>query len=247
MVERQTENLKVRSSILLIGIITDLNHYLTLYQFLNKNNGLNYYSINSITKINNYSAYLLYVDSMSKRRRLYTELYRLYTVQYLQNIYNVKIKEKNINAINILPKRMTKFILYKTRNKSFKGFKIKYFNEVIYLFLVNIFLKNSKNICKFIKKKLEKVHFKEHRRYFLFFFRIINEYIKCNFKLLKIDGLLMKFKGKLSRGGNSRTKTMFFRVGKTSQGDKDLALNTNKWSVWTKTGSFSCMFQIFYK
>ncbi len=123
---------------------------------------------------------------------------------------------------------MTKFILRKTRNKSFKGFKIKYFNEVIYLFLVNIFLKNSKNICKFIKKKLEKVHFKEHRRYFLFFFRIINEYLKGNFKLLKIDGLLMKFKGKLGRGGNSRTKTMFFRVGKTSQGDKNLALNTNK-------------------
>ena len=72
-------------------------------------------------------------------------------------------------------------------------------------------------------------------------------HVSFNFELLKISGLLMKFKGKLGRGGNSRTKTMFFRLGKTSQGDKNLALNTNKWSVWTKTGSFSCMFQIFYK
>jgi hypothetical protein len=199
-----------------------------LYQFFNKNNNLVYCNVNNIVKIKKDIFFLLFVENSNKKRRLFSELYKLYSAQYLQNIYNVRITEKNINAISILPKRMTKFILYKTRNKSYKGFKIKYFNEVIYLFLVNIFLKNSKNICKFIKKKLEKVHFKEHRRYFLFFFKIINEYIKSNFKLLKIDGLLMKFKGKLGRGGNSRTKTMFFRLGKTSQGDKDLALNTNK-------------------
>jgi hypothetical protein len=144
------------------------------------------------------------------------------------SIYNISFKEKNINAIKILPKAINKHILYKTRNISFKSFKIKYFNEVIYLFLVNIFLKNSKNICKFIKKKLEYVHFKEHRKYFLFFFKIIKQYIKNNFKILKINGILMKFKGKLARGGNSRTKTVFFRVGKTSPGDKSLALNSNK-------------------
>jgi hypothetical protein len=138
------------------------------------------------------------------------------------------MKEKNINSTKLLPKSMNSFILHKTRNISFKSFKIKYFNEVIYLFLVNIFLKNSKNICKFIKKKLETVHFKEHRRYFLFFFKVINEYVKNNFKILKINGLFMRFKGKLGRGGNARTKTMFFRLGKTSSGDKSLALNSNK-------------------
>ena len=237
MVERQTENLKVRSSILLIGIILTVNDYLLVLLYVNLNNNNKYY-INK-TKYNNNYIQLLHYNFYNEKKKLSKEIYHLFNLHYLQYIYKINIKEKNINAIKILPKSINKFILYKTRNISFKSFKIKYFNEVIYLFLVNIFLKNSKNICKFIKKKLENVHFKEHRRYFLFFFKIINEYIKNNFKILKINGLLMKLKGKLGRGGNSRTKTMFFRIGKTSQGDKSLALNTNKWNVWTKTGSFS--------
>jgi hypothetical protein len=39
---------------------------------------------------------------------------------------------------------------------------------------------------------------------------------------------------------------MHYKAGRTSQGDRGLCLNNNKWSIWTKTGSFSCMFQIFY-
>jgi len=190
---------------------------------------------------------MFYYNRTNNRTKVLKELYTFYNLKYLENIYNVKLKEKNVNAIKVLPADLTKSMLFKTRKKNFKNFKIKYFNEVIFLFLVNIYLKNAKNICKFIKKKLENVHFKQHRQYFLFFFKIINQYIKVNFKILKINGLLMKFKGKLARGGNARTKTMFFRVGKTSMGDKSLALNTNKWSVWTKTGSFNCTFQIFYK
>jgi len=211
-----------------------------------KSNNNNKYYLNKSKHINISHLCLLHYDFYNKKKKLSKENYHLFNAHYLQYIYKVNIKEKNINAIKLLPNSINNFILHKTNNISFKAFKIKYFNEVIYLFLVNIFLKNSKNICKFIKKKLESVHFKEHRRYFLFFFKIINEYIKNNFKILKINGLLMKLKGKLGRGGNSRTKTMFFRIGKTSPGDKSLALNSNKWNTWTKTGSFSCTFQIFY-
>lgn len=248
MVERQTENLKVRSSILLIGIMLELNYNLLLYYYLKNTPDVVYSNNEKITSVKkNYYFYLLYLGYQGKRKKIFRELLQLYNLQYLSAVYNIKLKEKNINALTVLPKKITKYVIYKAKNKSFKAFKIKYFNEVIYLFLVNIFLKNSKNICKFIKKKLEKVHFKEHRKYFLFFFKIINEYIECNFKILKVSGIFMKFKGKLARGGNSRTKTMYFKVGKTAQGDKNLALNTNKWAVWTKTGSFNCMFQIFYR
>lgn len=225
----------------------NIDRYLVIFLYLNNNKYNNYYISNhKVTNNNNLYLTLLHYDLYTEKKKLSKEIYHLFNTHYLQYIYSINLREKNINAIKLLPKSINKFILYKTRNMSFKGFKIKYFNEVVYLFLINIFLKNSKNICKFIKKKLETVHFKEHRRYFLFFFRIINEYIRGNFKTLKINGLSMKFKGKLGRGGNSRTKTMFFRAGKTSAGDKSLALNTNKWSVWTKTGSFSCTFQIFY-
>jgi hypothetical protein len=202
-----------------------------VYYYIKYNNQQLYGNLNIKRYIKNNYFYLLCIGNYNRNNFLFKELYQFYNIKYLEQIYKVRLKEKNINAITILPKQMSKFILYRTRNKSFKSFKIKYFNEVIYLFLVNIFLKNSKNICKFIKKKLEKVHFKEHRRYFLFFFRIINEYIKSNFRLLKVDGVSLRFKGKLARGGNSRTKRMFFKVGKTSFGDKHICLNSNKWSV----------------
>jgi hypothetical protein len=118
--------------------------------------------------------------------------------------------------------------LYKVRNINFKQFNIKYFNEVSHLFLVNFWLKNLKNICRYIKKKLNSVHFKKHRLYFLFFFKIINKYIKPNFKELQLKGVYLVFKGKLGKGGNSRKKTMFYKTGYYSLSNKMLCLNTYK-------------------
>ena len=101
-------------------------------------------------------------------------------------------------------------------------------------------------MCKFIKSKLDSVHFKKHRAYFLFFFKILNIYIIPNFKILKIKGITLKFKGKLARGGNSRKKTIFYHRGYYSLSNKCLSLNRHKWNVWTKTGAVGCTFQIFY-
>lgn len=80
----------------------------------------------------------------------------------------------------------------------------------------------------YIKKKLDSVHFKKHRMYFLFFFRILNRYILPNFQILQIKGITLKFKGKLGRGGNARKKTMFYHKGYYSLSNKFLSLNRNK-------------------
>jgi len=165
---------------------------------------------------------------------------------YLQNIFKLNLKEKYINALYTIPHKTTKYILFKMRFKSFKFFKIKYFNEVLFMLIINFWLKNAKNISLFIKRKLDSVHFKRHRAYFLFFFRLIKKYIVPNFTILKLRGVTLKFKGKLGRGGNSRKKTMFFWRGYYSLSNKFLALNRNKWDVWTKTGTVGCTLQIFY-
>ena len=190
--------------------------------------------------------YLFLLNFKDKKKiEAYYNMQQINTM-YLENVYKIKLKEKNINAITIWPYEFTKSILMRTRYKSYKRFNIKYFNEVAYLFVLNIFLKNSKHICKYIKKKLESVHFKRHRAYFLFFNKILSKFIRPNFKILQIRGITLKFKGKLGRGGNSRTKTMFYRRGLYSLSNKSLSLNRNKWDVWTKTGTFGCTFQIFY-
>lgn len=64
--------------------------------------------------------------------------YQFFNLNYLKNIYNINLKEKNINAIKTLPKKLSKNVLFKVRNVSFKQFNIKYFNEIAHLFLINM-------------------------------------------------------------------------------------------------------------
>jgi hypothetical protein len=94
---------------------------------------------------------------------------------------------------------------------------------------------------------LNSVHFKKHRLYFLFFFKILNKYIKPNFKQLQLKGIYLVFRGKLGKGGNSRKRTMFYKSGYYSLSNKMLSLNTQKWDIWTKTGSVGCTMRVFYK
>lgn len=246
MVERQTENLKVESSILFIDNI--ISQFLVPYIANNS-------SITSQTKfsrqlpnkiLHSIPKHLYMLHTTNKPQYQDYLSYQQFNLFYLRNIYEINLVEKNVNAIRLLPKKLIKRVLFKTRYKHYKNFSIKYFNEVAYMFLVSIWLKNPKYICKFIKTKLDTVHFKKHRRYFLFFFKILNRYIIPNFKLLQVKGITLKFKGKLGRGGNARKQTKFYHKGLYSLSSKSLCLNRNSWDVWTKTGTVGCTFQIFY-
>lgn len=226
---------KTINSYLIIFFLNKINSKTNLYKYNNNNNLVNYqYDIFFLTKNNN-------------NKFLNFKFFQLYTLVYLQNIYKLKLQEKNINCIDVLPMHLTQNFLFKVRYTNFKQLGIKYFNEVGYLFLVNIWLKNIKNICKYIKKKLDSVHFKKHRSYFLFFFKVLNKYVKPYMEVLQIKGIYLVFRGKLGKGGNSRKKTMFYKTGLYSLSNKMLALNTQKWDIWTKTGTVGCTMRLFYK
>ena len=227
-----------------------LNPYLLNYIIFDhhKNEKKNYYYLlenqKKLFKINSYLIFFL--EQNNKNKLPAFKMLQLFTALYLQNIYKINIKEKNINTLSVLPKKLSKNFLFKVRNLNFKQFNIKYFNEVGYLFLLNVWLKNLKNICKYIKKTLDSVHFKKHRLYFLFFFKILNKYIKPNFNQLQIKGLYLVFRGKLGKGGNARKKTMFYKQGYYSLSNKMLSLNAQKWDIWTKTGTVGCTMRLFY-
>jgi hypothetical protein len=172
--------------------------------------------------------------------------FQFFNALYLHHIFKINIKEKNFNSIDLLPKIMTKKMLFESKNSHYKEYNIKYLNEILHIFLINLWLKNSKNICKFFKNNLNSIHFKNHRKLFLFYFYIFDFFINPNFNLLQIKGITLKFKGKLGKGGNSRKKTLFYKKGSYSLSNKNLALNRNSWNVWTQTGSVGCTFQIFY-
>lgn len=216
---------------------------------LSLNNQENSYLTNLINlkKLEKKNFNLFFMEENAKYNFTTFRFYQFFNINYLKNIYKINLKEKNINAIKTLPLKLSKNVLFRVRNISFKQFDIKYFNEIAHLFLINMWLKNLKNICKYIKKKLDSVHFKQHRLYFLFFFKILNKYIKPNFADLQLKGVYLVFRGKLGKGGNSRKKVMFFKKGYYSLSNKLLCLNTQKWDVWTKTGTVGCTMRLFYK
>lgn len=231
---------KINSHLVFFLYLTNLNP--------NEKSLINYYHNDTdIILPNNISYDIFFVEQNNKNKFSGFKIFQLFTAVYLQNIYKISLKEKSINAIHVLPKKLSKDFLFNVRNINYKQFNIKYFNEVGYLFLINIWLKNIKNICKYIKKTLDSVHFKKHRSYFLFFFKILNKYIMPNSDQLQIKGLYLVFRGKLGKGGNARKKTMFYKRGFYSLSNKMLSLNTQKWDIWTKTGTVGCTFRLFYK
>lgn len=221
--------------------------YIILQLIVNVDQNIYLNNIIKLEKLKKKNFNLFFIEENTKYNFTHFRFYQFFNLNYLKNIYNINLKEKNINAIKTLPKKLSKNVLFKVRNVSFKQFNVKYFNEVAHLFLVNMWLKNLKNICKYIKKKLDSVHFKQHRLYFLFFFKILNKYIKPNFTDLQLKGVYLIFRGKLGKGGNSRKKVMFFKEGHYSLSNKLLCLNTQKWDVWTRTGTVGCTMRLFYK
>ena len=103
----------------------------------NKKNSIIYYN-NKLELIKKNKYNIFFLDNYNYDKLLKFKFFQLYLSQYLQNIYNIKLQEKNINCIDILPSHLTQNFLYKVRHVNFKHLGIKYFNEVGYLFLVNI-------------------------------------------------------------------------------------------------------------
>ena len=56
--------------------------------------------------------YLLYLND-DKKKKMFRELFQLYNLQYLQSFYNISLREKNINAISVLPKENIFYFLSK--------------------------------------------------------------------------------------------------------------------------------------
>ena len=136
MVERQTENLKVESSILFTDIVIN---FMLLIPY--KNNNKTHILLKKNTDINTSKKYFpqnVYLVNTNNKKFYYSFLnYQTFNNIYLQNIFKLNLKEKYLNALHTIPKKSAKYILFKMRFKSFKHFNIKYFNEVLYMLIVN--------------------------------------------------------------------------------------------------------------
>ena len=66
------------------------------------------------------------------------------------------------------------------------------------------------------------------------------------FPELKIKGLKIRLKGKISAAGNSRKRTILYRVGQTSHSKLDLRVSHSKQTINTFTGVMGFQVWLFY-
>lgn len=66
------------------------------------------------------------------------------------------------------------------------------------------------------------------------------------FYLLKVKGFKVKLKGKISSAGNSRKKSILYRIGETSHSKIDLKILKENSTIVTFTGVMGLQVYIFY-
>jgi hypothetical protein len=112
--------------------------------FLNQKEGRVYTNskgYNNHINFKNYNNYMFLLSRISIDAETHMQYnsfanYQHFNTYYLNSIYKLNLKEKHVNVLQSLPLKIIKYVLYKVKHKHFKKFKIKYFNEVIYMFLV---------------------------------------------------------------------------------------------------------------
>ena len=90
---------------MIIYIQKNIIVYIIINHLIKNNyNVINYQNTNKHIYLNKFNIFFFKKNNLFKFT-LYKN-YQLFNTHYLKNIYKIAIKEKNINAINILPKNL---------------------------------------------------------------------------------------------------------------------------------------------
>lgn len=109
---------------------------------------------------------------------------------------------------------------YLWENQIFSFHKIlgpKFFlNESLRIFLLALKNKDPNLLINWIKTMLYRMSFWKYRVLFRYVKHVIKNLFEPKFEFFGLRGFKLQLKGKISVGGNSRTRTLLIRVGRTS-------------------------------
>ena len=91
-----------------------------------------------------------------------------------------------------------------------------------------------------------RISFWKTRSIFRFLKYLFHNYYRHVFDELDIKGLKIKLKGKISAAGNSRKRTILYRIGKTSHSTVSLRVVKNSTTINTFTGVMGFQVFLFY-
>ena len=135
-----------------------------------------------------------------------------------------------------------------TRMKSYErrlGHKF-FFEEALHIMHLSFVLRDSLLFSSWLKAMILRISFWKTRTIFRFLRYLFLIYFMHIFPELKIKGLKIRLKGKISAAGNSRKRTILYRVGQTSHSKLDLRVSHSKQTINTFTGVMGFQVWLFY-
>ena len=121
-----------------------------------------------------------------------------------------------------------------------------FLEEAIHIMHLAFSLHDASLFGHWLKAMIKRISFWKTRSIFRFLRYLFQNYFIHVFDDLKIKGLKIKLKGKISAAGNSRKRTILYRVGKTSHSTVSLRVSHESMLVHTFTGVMGFQVWIFY-
>ena len=121
-----------------------------------------------------------------------------------------------------------------------------FLEEALHILHIGFKLRDAVFLCTWLKTIILRISFWKTRSIFRFLRYILHNYFLYIFPDLNIKGFKVRLKGKISSAGNSRKKTILYRVGETSHSKIDLRVVNHFQTISTFTGVMGFQLWIFY-
>lgn len=189
------------------------------------------------------TTFKIYKFSKKKKRVNFFFFFNKFLINFLEFFLKSKIifnfkKGSNKLVLNQLSSR--KFYL-----KYFKK-NLKITKQILGIIYYSFLLKDSSIFVNFLKKILEKLDVKLHKKVFLGLKKLLKDVFKPIFSFLGVCGLFFNIKGKIGVGGNAKKRRYFFYYGAHSITNRNIKVDVKYIPVWTLTGSLGFTFLIFF-
>ena len=177
------------------------------------------------------------------KKNFYFFFFNKFIINFLENFFKYKI------FLNI-KKGSNKIAL---KNVSYRSFFLKYFKrnlkiskQIIGIIYYSLLLKDASIFVFFVKRALEKLNVKLHKKVFLGLKKLIKDFFKPLFNFLGVLGILFNVKGKIGVSGNAKKRRYYFYFGKHSLTKKTVRVDLKYLPIWTFTGTLGFSFFIFF-
>ena len=121
-----------------------------------------------------------------------------------------------------------------------------FLEEALHIIHLSFYYKDSKLFSSWLKAIILRISFWKTRSIFRFLKYLMINHFYYVFNELGIKGLKIRLKGKISVAGNSRKRSILYRVGQTSYSQVSLRVSHHKTTINTFTGVMGFQVWLFY-